>query len=355
MYNEKFLATLQRIRPHLVVSDLDLHFNNLLVSNVDFHSFRNKANIWAKEYFQTIGECDIPLNMIRQSSQALRQSKSVPVFIHLHVQPLWPKDGISVESIDSVCGRIRSLVILNQVSHFDKMGKQVNWVQFLEDVQIATRFARDGIPVFVDPLFQSSSENGPWPRQYRESMLAINAHITSNCKAGLGFVVSKEVAEEFIPKFHLQGLGFAEAAGKVKGRLTCNLTSTASRNKELIPMNTDWVKKEAIRRYTDIHHPTLIDICGVIVFMQNIHGKDNVVIFKEDVRGYFTLCRFASWGVRLMAFAIHSENSEIDGAVYLSTNGNFGWTGLPFGYEVFTRVFRVIINYLIKGGTTNVL
>lgn len=89
VYNEKFLATLQKIRPHLLVSDLDLHFNNLLVSNVDFHSFRNKANIWAKEYFQTIGECDIPMNMIRQSSQALRQSKSVPVFIHRHMQPLW--------------------------------------------------------------------------------------------------------------------------------------------------------------------------------------------------------------------------------------------------------------------------
>lgn len=138
--------------------------------------------------------------------------------------------------------------------------------------------------------------------------------------------MSESAARKMLPHYHLHGLGLAEASGKAKGRLTCNLTATASRDASLIPLNTEWVKQEAIRRYKDIKHPTLIDICTMIVAMQARYGNTNVPVYKEDVRGYYTLCRFASWATRLMAFAIHGTDKEVEGAIYFSAKGNFGWT-----------------------------
>ena len=74
-----------------------------------------------------------------------------------------------------------------------------------------------------------------------------------------------------------------------------------------------------------------------------------MVVCKEDVRGYFTLCNFPPWAVRLMAFAVHSTNPQVEGSVYFSTHGNFGSTIMPFVYEVFTRILRLTINLLIVG------
>ena len=50
-----------------------------------------------------------------------------------------------------------------------------------------------------------------------------------------------------------------------------------------------------------------------------------------------------------MGFVIHSEDELVDGSIYFSTNGNFGWTALPFIYEVFTRILRRLINYWMMG------
>ena len=113
----------------------------------------------------------------------------------------------------------------------------------------------------------------------------------------------------------------------------------------LVPLNTEYVKQEAINRYSEIHHPTLVDICWAIVVMQRLYGRENVVVCKEDVRGYFTLCNFPPWAVRLMAFAVHSTNPQVEGSVYFSTHGNFGSTIMPFVYEVFTRILRLTIIY----------
>ena len=40
-------------------------------------------------------------------------------------------------------------------------------------------------------------------------------------------------------------------------------------------------------------HPTLFMICNAMVRQQLRYGETNVVIFKEDVRGFYQLCEFS--------------------------------------------------------------
>jgi len=45
----------------------------------------------------------------------------------------------------------------------------------------------------------------------------------------------------------------------------------------------------------------------------------------------------------------HDTFQYQDEWIYFSLAGNFGWTGLPFVFEVFTRLFRIVIGFLIFG------
>lgn len=115
-------------------------------------------------------------------------------------------------------------------------------------------------------------------------------------------------------------------------------------------LNCEEVHEEAIKQWgpiTDL--PCLDSINLQIIKTQDLHGPDNVVILKGDLRNYYQLCFFALDSLPLMAFAVHSHDPSIEGSVYFSLAGNFGWTGLPNAFEVFTRIFRVIIGLAIAG------
>ena len=55
---------------------------------------------------------------------------------------------------------------------------------------------------------------------------------------------------------------------------------------------------------------------------------ENVVLFKEDISGYFQLCVFVYSVVHLMASVVHNTNDpnkhDINGSTYMSTLSNFG-------------------------------
>lgn len=86
-----------------------------------------------------------------------------------------------------------------------------------------------------------------------------------------------------------------------------------------------------------------------IIRTQDLHGPDNVVLLKGDLRNYYQLCFFALDSLRLMAFAVHSTDVRVQDSVYFSLAGNFGWTGMLNAFEVFTRIFRVVIGMAIMG------
>ena len=94
-------------------------------------------------------------------------------------------------------------------------------------IKLLRDFASHGVSIFTDPFFVPSFLPGRCSRAYADKMVAINAHVMNNCMAGLGFIVSREAALLIMPKFHLQNLNLAGAAGKDKGRLACNCSGVA--------------------------------------------------------------------------------------------------------------------------------
>lgn len=137
-------------RPTFAKVDADFHANNLLTTNMEYYSFKVRAKLWAVEYFGKLGEHDIPGELVGATLKLLTESVSLSAFIKLLVQPLWPSDSVSVESIMAVCGELQQLVIA-KVGNCDGMVRMVDWSQFLVDVETVCDFARNGIPVFVDP------------------------------------------------------------------------------------------------------------------------------------------------------------------------------------------------------------
>ena len=101
--------------------------------------------------------------------------------------------------------------------------------------------------------------------------------------------------------------------------------------------------------YGAIHHPTIEDVAVMVDRAIKEYGASEVVLFKEDLRGFFQLVDFDPEGVRLMTFAYFSEDPELVDAVLVSLAGNFGWSVMPFVMEVGTRVLRVIIQNNLTG------
>ena len=110
----------------------------------------------------------------------------------------------SIESIDKVCGSLLSRVSINDFPGDELFFQKPDWLQFIQDIQLAKHFVSERIPIFTDPQFVASSERGRCPEQYVKTNAAINAHIMANCIAGLGILITKDVATSVMSNYHLQ-------------------------------------------------------------------------------------------------------------------------------------------------------
>jgi hypothetical protein len=72
-------------------------------------------------------------------------------------------------------------------------------------------------------------------------------------------------------------------------------------------------------------------------------GEDEVVLWKMNLREAFTLLCVEGKSVKKLAF------QQTDDLTMLHTTGMFGWTGMPFAFQVITRILERIINPGLKG------
>jgi hypothetical protein len=106
--------------------------------------------------------------------------------------------------------------------------------------------------------------------------------------------------------------------GKISGRLTSNASSNDA------------------RKVTDIAR-------AAIMQADRLDSRLLVVLWISDLRGAFSLLKFNPEDVHLMASRLRS------GDIFVHLYGNFGWTGMPFAFEVVTRVLRVLISLVVFG------
>ena len=109
-------------------------------------------------------------------------------------------------------------------------------------------------------------------------------------------------------------------------------------------MNCD-AAKDLCRTYFGDYHdlPTIESICDLANSLADTHGRGNVVLWKTDLRAAFTLLKFSADFVHLLTTRLMS------GLIFVCIQGNFGWTGMPFAFQVVVRVLLVCITHQIRG------
>lgn len=296
------------------------------------------------------GGASIFRSLVKKHSEELRADGSLEALARSKMSARAP-ERLSRARVMAVTEHARQVYTEGGVPGGDRALAPVDERRFLKDIELLAEIGDKGVKVMVDPDFVPMRERGTIPRQYEQHMDAVNAHIGTNLVADLTLLISAEALakEEGI---NLMDVGFAPMYGKEKGRITSNCSGLSCGRAQrgsrpgLMPLNTPMVAIKGELIYGAIHHPTIEDVAVMVDKAINKYGADEVVLFKEDLRGFFQLVSFNPEGVRLMSFAFFTKDPELGGAALVSLAGNFGWSVMPFVMEVATRLLRVFF-YLV--------
>lgn len=318
---------------------------------------REQSNEWGRRKMRERngpgGGTGFPVGLMLANSEELRAAGSLAALARNRMAASAHR-RVSRARVLSVTERARAVYEAGGVPGGARALAPITEARFKKDIRLLSEIAEEGVKVMVDPDFVPVRERGTIPQQYRDYGDAINAHHCANVDSEFSVMLSAEAiaAEEGI---NLMNVGFAPMYGKEKGRVTANCSGLSSGRAQrgnkpgLVPLNTDRVSMYGKIRYGEIHHPTIEDVAIMVDKAVRAYGASEVVLFKEDLRGFFQLVSFDPEGVRLMTFAYYSEDPEMVGAVLVSLAGNFGWAVMPFVMEVATRILRVVVQGEISG------
>ena len=159
-------------------------------------------------------------------------------------------------------------------------------------------------------------------------------------KKGHGFFLTDEMAHRM--GVNCSGVNWTPKANKKHGRPISNLSKT-SPNME-VPLNTDEVKDKMKSAWGEIRHPVIETIVRMILKFHRDHPKvrrEDLELWMIDLAGAFTLLDVKWEDVRKLG--INFPN----GLVWVTLVGLFGWTGMPFVFDVVTRICRK--EFTVKG------
>ena len=219
----------------------------------------------------------------------------------------------------------------------------VDWDLFEVDILRLERLADPGVEIYTQEDFTPSSSTGPWSVGHKAAPTAVIAHAIKAQRDGLGVFLNRDAVNFLGPSaaLHLQPCGVAPKHGKRSGRFTTNCSATALRH--MPPLNSDRVSELCKLNLGEINNPDIAQIIRAIVRAAERWGREPLVVWKTDLKGAFNLLHFRPEDVHLMCTQVSNE------VIFCYLRGNFGWTGMPFNFEVLTRVLRVLGNAIING------
>jgi hypothetical protein len=235
---------------------------------------------------------------------------------------------LSVERVEEVCGPMVA-------EGCNASGlSQMEWDRFVVDVNILKVFGESGVPVLTADNFEPVSSGGQFAKSYRDAPMAVYAHIHLLRAAGLGVIFTAEAAA-LIGGRNEMSAGIALKKGTECGRVTLNASSNSARTGTYL--NDDPATNKAELTWGSIKNPTIIDICLMILALELLYGRGNIVLWKTDLNGAYTLLRFDPAYVQLMTTRL------MGGLVFVYLYGNFGWSGMCFAFQVVTRVLLACV------------
>jgi len=97
-----------------------------------------------------------------------------------------------------------------------------------------------------------------------------------------------------------------------------------------------------------IDNPTIVEIVEMIIKVSDREGGyDKIALWKIDLAGAFTLLNIRPSDVHLMMYEVMGSICGSLTLIHLA--GMFGWTGMPFAFNVVTRFVLTLILLVIHG------
>jgi hypothetical protein len=138
----------------------------------------------------------------------------------------------------------------------------------------------------------------------------------------------------------------ADSKGKPEGRVIGDLSG--QHDAAYTPLNGTSASKDALRQviadsWGEIKHPTIVQLVRMVLTAADIHGWDNIILWKKDLKGAFNLLNYNPEFCRLFAFPLSNNVTMIHLA------GLFGWIGMPHAFHVLTRSLQAMCSHIISG------
>ena len=221
------------------------------------------------------------------------------------------------------------------------------------EVVLLQKLANEGMSLLSEPDFVPNSALGirpPLRPKYEATKSAVNRLLYTNFYAkGLSIVLplASLDAGPDRGRYHLSPLSWAPKSGTPKGRPIGDCSDGGDGAK---PLNSDYTKFECDRAWGVIKHPTISEIASMVDRFVSNHPStlegdagDEVVIWKMDLKGAYTLLSFKSADVPLLGMEMS------DGLVMFFLCGIFGWTGTPACFQVVTRAITHELKERLRG------
>lgn len=184
------------------------------------------------------------------------------------------------------------------------------------------------------------------PRElYLKVHSAVDKMLYTLHQQGLAFVLPEKEALQHIPNLNCCKAHWARKKGKKSGRPIGDLS-----NGDGTPLNSNYAKLEAEKRWGVIHHPTISEFILMIFDLYEEMIKedptatwDDLVIWTMDLAGAYTLLSFRPDNANLMGMVLSNNR------VFIFLCGVFGWTCTPAAFQVVTRALTFEMNNRLKG------
>ena len=141
---------------------------------------------------------------------------------------------------------------------------------------------------------------------------------------------------------HLSQTHWALKKGKEEGR---PIGDASAREDDGLALNSEEVAEQVNGLWGEIKHPTVSALADMVLRVAGTHGWDDIILWKMDLKGAFTLMFVDPDSCQRLAFQLTNDLTMIYHV------GMFGWTGMPAAFQVVTRALtRALAKHLRPGG-----
>mgnify|MGYP000025132167 CR=1 FL=1 len=195
-----------------------------------------------------------------------------------------------------------------------------------------------GMEIVVENSFMPNGVPPPLRAKYKRVAPAFNKMILELYEAGSVIIMPTSTAL-LVPGVHFSSAHWTLKSGKKKGR---NI-GDCSNSPEGSSLNSVEVQEMVRQKWGAIFHPGVEELVRMILRQLDRVGVEQLVLYKMDLKGAFTLLFVKPESVKLLAFELTDDLSMF----YIT--GMFGWTGTPAAFDIVTRVLRKKLSTVLAG------